>query len=149
MFPASIRGGDAGFTLLELLVVLAILSMVIAAAPTLYSAALPSFKVRQFANDVANAGRFLRERARSEGIEGALMVNEDLNLISTDALVLEMPDDVDVTFAPHVAYGRSSDDAVQFYTTGLNSGGVVSITRRGLTVDVTFDWITGSIEVQQ
>ena len=149
MSPASTRGLYAGFTLLEMLVVLAILSMVIAAAPTLYSAALPNFKVRQFANDVANAGRYLRDRARSEGVEGSLMVNEDLDLVSSDAIVLDMPNDVDVAFAPHVAFGQSSEDAVHFYATGLNSGGTVSITRRGMTVDVIFDWVTGSIEVQQ
>ena len=149
MFPASIRGREAGFTLLEMLVVLAILSNQLAAVPTLYSKIIPSYQLRQFANDVANAGRTLRDKARLDGGTKKISIVTSLNLVSAEEVSIDMPADVVVVFEPATAYSDAPSDVIYFYANGATSGGKLRLSKGNLEVSVDFDWMSGAVSVQQ
>lgn len=149
---------DAGYTLLEVLIVVAILSMTVAAAPTAYSAVYPNYQVRQYANDLANLVRDLRRdairtqqvtaMAFTEGV-GAVAVTDAPTDLEPGARSIAAPDGLDISFAQTMDWKNVGDGRVEFYPSGATSGGVFEISRGGISVGVTIDWVSGSVEVEQ
>lgn len=149
MFPASIKSHDDGFTLFEMLVVMAIIAMVLTIAPSIYAGIIPGYEVRQFANDVANEARGMRRQARITGSVKSLIIDTDAQQLISQSAALDVPDDVVLSFESATAYGFPLSDEVQFYSSGASSGGILVLERGNLRVEVSFDWLSGAIEVHQ
>ncbi len=144
--PAMTRG-NAGYTLLELLVALAIIAMAVTAVPAIYEQVIPNYRVRQFANDFAYHLRSLREAARSEGI---------MKQINFDALPMQLapnngsiPEDTEIEFQPSSLWNSEGVRSLRFYPNGSSNGGEITVIRRNLRVKVVVDWVSGAIQVKQ
>lgn len=144
-------GSSDGFTLLELLVVLGIAGLLLAAVPPLLSQALPGLELKSGARQLAAGLRFARDRAlatRQEtwvemdveqrevtvsGRDGRLRLSQDLNLSLIGA-------DTERT--------DTSRGGIRFYPDGTSTGGrvILSHARQGYQIDV--DWLTGQVRVQ-
>jgi len=149
MFPASIKNHESGFTLFEMLVVMAIIAMVLTIAPSIYAGVIPSYEVRQFANDVANAARDMRRQARITGSVQSLIIDTNEQQLISQSAALDVPDDVILSFEAATVYGFPLNDEVRFYSSGASSGGTLLLERGNLRVEVSFDWLSGAIEVHQ
>ncbi len=149
MYRASTSRTDAGFTLLEMMVSLAILSLVLSAVPAFYVRLLPNYALRQFANDVANESRRALQDARKTGVVSQLIVGADQRELSVANHKLQIPDGVLVELVAAAAFGSLSEQQVSFFSTGASSGGVLILSNESLSVSVKFDWISGAIEVVQ
>lgn len=150
--PTSLATTDAGYTLLELLVVVALVAMVLSAMPGVYGQLVPSYRVRQFAEDLANHARALREHARSH------QVVTEIRYVQSDQAFLALGEDISVPASVTVEFTASSimnhqsdqdGGSVSFYPTGTSTGGTFNISGNGMQTQVVINWLSGAIEVRQ
>ena len=116
-----------GFTLVELLVVLLILSVLFVATPIAFSRVLPGIELRSDAQQVA---RLIRE-ARSRAIRNNM-----------DATVLKL------TLRTAASERQGADSArIRFFPDGTSTGGRVSLARRDTAYHVEVDWLSGRVRI--
>ncbi|MFQ5535603.1 MAG: GspH/FimT family pseudopilin [Sphingomonadales bacterium] len=144
----------AGFTLVELLVVLAIMMLILTAAPTLYSAAVSGAQVKQNAARLAADLRFLRNTAVVSGreMEARLHPADRHYAISRDARIRQLSDGVFMSFREpghQPGGGESTHGAatIRFFPDGSSSGGRVVLSKDGRTREITVSWLTGKISI--
>ena len=147
--PLRPRGGEAGFTLFELVVVFVILGLVLALFVTRISGPSPGLTLRASANELA-AG--LRE-ARSAAIvrNRAVLVEIDAghrNWRGVDGKVKLFPANAAVGIV--LSDGDVSRDgiaAIRFEPDGSSTGGRVDIAAGSQRLAVAINWITGRVTV--
>jgi general secretion pathway protein H len=142
-----------GFTLVELLVVLAIATLLLAAVPPLISAALPGVELKAAARRTMASLRLAREAAIRSGVDTALLVD-------VEERRLELPGFRAVAFPKRVemhleaASREMLDDnrgAIRFFPDGSSTGGRIVLARgetgerSGYQVGVT--WLTGRVRM--
>lgn len=142
-----------GFTLVELLVVLAIATLLVTLVPPLISAALPGVELKAAARRTMASLRLARETAIRTGADTALMVN-------VEERRLELPGFRTVSFPKRVqmrleaASREMLDDnqgAIRFFPDGSSTGGRIVLARgdpgdqSGYQVGVT--WLTGRVQM--
>lgn len=147
MFPAKISRCEAGYTLLELLVVLGVIALMVAVVPSIYSSLVPSFQFAQFANTVANVSRDTREQARQEGRQLTILIDAEKNQIITPQNSLSPPAAFDVALESASPFSDGELDSITFYPNGMSSGGRLILRHNSLTRTIEYDWISGAVEV--
>jgi general secretion pathway protein H len=138
-------GSAAGFTLVELLVVLAIIGLLIAAAPFLMRSAMPGARSLAAARTLAQDLRQTRGQAIASG--NATAVRFD----STKQTYLLEPGDRSHTLPRTVRFSLPARAAAQigFYPDGSSNGGTVFVGEGALRHRVSIDWLTGRIAVDE
>jgi general secretion pathway protein H len=150
--PADLKGtssSEAGFTLLELVVVFVILGLVLTLFVTRVRGPSPGLAVRAAANELA-AG--LRE-ARSAAISGDRLVIITIdaahrNWRAADGAVKTFPPGTAV--AVMLADGKLSSAAIvgiRFEGDGSSSGGRVDLAAGAQRMAVAINWLTGRVTV--
>lgn len=147
-FPAKTKGSEAGYTLLELLVVVAIISLVVSTAPAIYSRLVPSYQVRQFSNELVVFTRTLREKARVSGKVEALVFDPDNKAIMEGMGAPLPPVSLEVSYEAEPAFGEVDNEVLSFYPNGASNGGIITVSRESLTVRVKIDWVSGAVRVE-
>lgn len=141
------RVRQRGFTLIELIVVLVVAALLMAAVPGLFSAAFPGVELKSAARRTAATLRLARESAIRSGRESVLLVDlaaHRLELAGYRALTL--PDGITLTLE---TASRDLTDAqqgrIRFYPDGSSTGGRIILSRgkQGYQIGVT--WLTGRI----
>ncbi len=137
---------DAGFTLTELLVVLAIVGLLVAAVPVLLQSAMPG--ARSLAAARALAGD-LRE-ARGQAIAGgnATVIRFDA---TRQSYLLEPGDRKRILphAVPFSLQGARPAARIGFYPDGSSTGGVVLVGDAAQRHRVAVDWLTGRVLVDE
>jgi general secretion pathway protein H len=140
-------GRAAGFTMVEMLVVLAIVSM-LAVIAVVSGAGRSRGELRAFARETAAAMRDVRGRAALVGAPQAIGVRED-RWIRASGSGGRPPTALAVPAGLRVApLGRAE---VVFHPAGGSSGGGFRLERRDGSgaVDVTADWLTGRVSIAE
>jgi general secretion pathway protein H len=136
-----------GFTLFELLVVLAILGIVIAlGAPSLHRM-LPGVELKSSAQTVATALREARGLAIASSTEVTLVVDlNDHALRVGDGPPVRLSSSVGITL---LTATRELIDAgtgqIRFYPDGTSTGGRITLSRGDRRYHVVVDWLTGRV----
>lgn len=140
--------GEAGFTLVELLAVLTLLSLAIAAFAF---RAGSSFDSADFRSLMVRTAAGLRE-ARSDAIvnhrEQVFVVNTARRrMISpVSGTVLAIPPDVDLTvIAAQPETMADGTAGIRFYADGSSSGGTLSFSWNGRKYGIDVNWLTGNV----
>lgn len=154
MSPAVIdRDGplpaDSGYTLLELLVVIAIISLIVSAAPAVYSNVVPTFQVRQYANDLATQLRQLRDRSRATSTVSVIDFDSSSEASALSAIGVAVPDGATATFEPAEIWATDGMSQLQFFPTGSSNGGTITLRKDTLEVVIHIDWVSGAVQVEQ
>jgi general secretion pathway protein H len=143
--------GDAGFTMVEILVVLAILAVAATLAwPQTQSARTVDLEV---AADTLSAR--LTE-ARTRAIARAASVNVDFDptarryIIGDDKRVVQLPPDLALT----LTMARSELSAaglarLTFMPDGSATGGTIRLARGPRRIDILVSWLTGGVELKR
>lgn len=136
-----------GFTLVELLVVMAIAGLMLAVTPPLISAALPGVELKASARRTAGALRLTRERAISSGRDQAWQIDIETHRyrIGEDRQG-RLPDGLELRLVAAEREMRDdSQGGIRFYPDGSSSGGRVILARDGRGYQVGVNWLTGRI----
>lgn len=149
----------AGFTLLELLVVLTIAGLLIALVPPAISAAVPGARLKVATRDFAMTLRQARYLAIIRGEETDVVIATEppqYVLVGSNSVKLSGNIDIDVLVGAFVAATQLSTFAdtlprekftLRFYPDGSASGGEIKISQGRSAYLVDIDWLIGSITV--
>ena len=147
--PAADReaGGAAGFTLVEMLVVLGILALVVATPVPLLSRGSDTLRLETASSELLAALRATRAAAIVENTEMTLEVDVERRTFGS-AVVLKRP------FAPEIearltyaAVTRSaaSEAGFRFFPDGSSTGGDLTLALNGRQLRLCVDWLTGTV----
>ena len=139
-----------GFTLIELIVVLALAGLIMAVTPPLLSKAMPGLQLKSTARQLAAGLRFARGRAVAHRTEAALTLDLEARTATVDGRegTLSIPEDLDVELVSTV--GELEDEnrgRIRFYPDGSSTGGRITLGYRGNGYDLDVDWLTGRVSI--
>ena len=153
-----IRGNrTSGFTLLELLVVLAIAGLLTSLVPSFIAAVVPGAKLQAEARELAVFLRTARNDAVTSGQAVDVVFEPALGSYARHGEPAQrVPEDVVLTIKLHQEqfFARRRDTArqekvsVRFYPDGTSAGSEVSLRRGNSAYIVEVDWLLGSVTVQ-
>lgn len=146
-------GRVSGFTLVELLVVLAIAALALTAVPPLISAALPGVELKGAARRTLASLRLARETAIRTGTDAALVVDVEARTLTVAGReTVSLPSGI--TLRLNAATREMLDEqrgTIRFFPDGSSTGGVVVLARptaqgqAGYQVGV--NWLTGRVRM--
>jgi general secretion pathway protein H len=151
--PANGARPGRGFTLVELLVVLAIAALVLTVVPPLVSAALPGVELKAAARRTLSSLRLARETAIRSGDDAVLMVDVEQHRLEIPGYrAISLPRRIELKL--EAASGEMLDEqrgAIRFFPDGSSTGGRIILARgegrdqHGYQVGVT--WLTGRVRM--
>jgi general secretion pathway protein H len=141
------RSFRAGFTLMEMLVVLAILALVMGFAGPLLSRGTEGVRLETASNELAAALRLTRSAAVMRNSEATLMIDVDKRVFGSSA-VPQRPFAAEIqaklTYASGIRSAKS-DGGFRFFPDGSSTGGDVTLSLHGKQVKLCVDWLTGEV----
>ncbi|MGH6912897.1 MAG: GspH/FimT family pseudopilin [Geminicoccales bacterium] len=145
------QGHRRGFTLLELLVVLAIIAFVVALVPGYMLRSQPRLDVNVAARAIADGLRRTRGEAilRNRSQVFALDV-EDRLFRPGEGTPVQIDRTLELSFLTARSELQSeSIGQIRFYPDGSSTGGRISVAQGGWQADVRNDWLTGLVWVDE
>lgn len=144
------RGGIAGFTLLEVVCVVAIVTLLAAIVVPALPRGTSRVRLESYAIEAAAMLKADRNAAIRTRTQIITEVDAPSRLIRSGATgrVLKVPDDVvfDALLAARCNQ-RAAGPTIRFFATGMSCGGAIALTRLGVGYEVRVNWLTGGVEV--
>ncbi len=140
-----------GFTLLELLVVMAVLALILLVVPPMFSGSLSKAEVGSAAREVAAGLREARSRAiaRNREVAFTLDVESRRYRIDDSADARRLPAGPELSL--FTARSEQLDEAsgsTRFFPDGSSTGGRVTLDGDARRYHVVVDWLTGQVSIQ-
>lgn len=160
MHPLPARKSPAGFTLLELLVVITITGLLVALAPPLYSNAVPGAMLKTTTLEFALSLREARGQALSSsaGTDLKLIADPPSYAIEGTSAV-PLPDGIYITAydyfttLPGSTVGKriltDEEIVIHFYPDGSSSGAVFGVTNGDTSYRINVSWLTSRITISE
>ncbi|WP_114650046.1 GspH/FimT family pseudopilin [Pseudothauera hydrothermalis] len=137
---SSIRG----FTLLELMVVLAIVALLIVSTPFAVAKAYETMQYRAAVRHVLTGLKLARLEAMRWGRDVAFQVELDKRLYGVEGKLTPYPEQIELRLLVAATEGGQSAGAIRFYPDGSSTGGQIDILRSaGGGVRIQVDWLLG------
>ena len=150
---AAIDGRDkaAGFTLIEMLIVLAILALTATFAVPLLSAPSGRVRIELASSELASALRLTRSAAIANNRELTLTIDVDRRRFASPVVPeRSFAPDIEAKLAFAAGTGRAaSEGGFRFFPDGSSSGGDVMLSSQGTQVKLCVDWLTGAVKKGQ
>jgi general secretion pathway protein H len=134
------RHATAGYTLVELLVIVALISVVVAVAVPASLAAVDGSRINADARSLVSKTRELQAAARNKLRRGVLTTTPEGALLIEDR-ALELPNG---SSAGMVGPNKS----IVFYENGTTSEGRIRLSLGDRRVDVAVGWLTGNTTIE-
>ena len=148
--PAGSRRPEAGFTLLELLVVLVIIGLLAASIPGFLIQDNKAFDLDRFTRRIAEGLQSTQTAAITGNRDKLLGIDiEHRQFLAADAKApVQLPEDVRIHFitARQEQIGQSAGQ-IRFFPDGSSTGGRITLGLDGLVSVIEVDWLTGLISV--
>ncbi len=143
-------GHTAGFTLLEMVGVLAIVAMLAAILLPSLPRSTSRQRLASFAVETAallKADRTAAVRRNSQVSAQVDAPGREIRSGSTGR-VLQIPADVSFqAVLPRTCNERPAHSTISFFATGMSCGGTILLSRLGATFEIRVNWLTGGIEI--
>jgi general secretion pathway protein H len=140
------NGQDAGFTLIEVLVVIAILGLTAALVLSHGAPRSAGASQRAAAGEIVQSLRFARSRAIARGEPSTVLIDAPQHRLLLDG-VGQSPLPGFLTLDLHPRNGPSLREAAfTFAPDGSATGGTILLGNPGERIRIAIDWLTGGIE---
>lgn len=139
---------DLGFTLLEMLAVLAIMSMTITAATVSVRSSGGAARVQPLAVRVAADLKLARSEAIAQNrpVEVAFNAATRTYQVHGSRLPVLLPNSIGFELATPEEFRRSADDAkLIFFADGSSTGGRLTLSDKRRAITLMIDWLTGAV----
>lgn len=147
---AEQRGGEAGFALIEILCVLAIIGLLAAVILPAIPRATSRAKLESYAVETAALLKADRNSALRRQIQVATLIDAPQRSIRSGVTgrVIRLPRDVtlDAILASRCA-DRNAGRSIDFFPSGMSCGGTIALSRPGMGFEVRVNWLTGGVEI--
>jgi general secretion pathway protein H len=144
------EAGSAGFTLIELVCVLAIVAMLAA----IMLPAIPRYTSRQrlegYAVETAALLNADQESARRQHRDVATVVDAPSRIVRSGAggWTVRVPADVTMdTLLASRCRDRAAGAAIHHLASGMSCGGIITLRRPGVGFEIKVNWLTGGAEI--
>jgi general secretion pathway protein H len=142
--------GQAGFALIEILCVLAIIGMLAAIILPAIPRATSRAKLESYAVETAALLKADRNSALRRQIQVATLIDAPHRSIRSGITgrVIRLPSDVslDAILASRCA-DRDAGRSIDFFPSGMSCGGTIALLRPGMGFEVRVNWLTGGVEI--
>jgi general secretion pathway protein H len=146
----SSSNAEEGFTLLEMVCILAVIAMVAAVALPNISHNTSRPRLEAYAVETASllkADRTAAIRHRGQVVTQVDAIARTLRSGSTGQ-ILQVPDDVVFdAILPSRCNDRPAFSTISFFPTGISCGGTVMLSRLGTSYEIRVNWLTGGVEI--
>ncbi len=144
------RNAEAGFTLVEMVCVIAIIAMLAAILLPHISRATSRPRLEGYAVETASLLKADRTAAMRRRVPIATQVDASERYLRSGSTgrILRVPDDV--TFSatlPLRCNDRPAFSTISFFATGMSCGGTIVLSRLGAAYEIRVNWLTGGIEI--
>lgn len=144
------KRSQAGFTLLEIVCVLAIVALLAAISLPRLPIATSRPKLEAYAIEIAALLKADRNAAllRHGLIEARVDAPARTVSSGSSSRAVTLPGDVKFdALLPERCNGRPALSAISFIGTGLSCGGAIRLSRPGSILEVRVNWLTGGVEI--
>jgi general secretion pathway protein H len=141
---------QAGVTLLELLIVIALMGIVAALVVPMFGGPVSTSELRATARQLAAGLRLARSEAVSERRETFLVVDVAGKRFKVDREAREhaLPSKVDLKlFTAQNDLVSENVGAIRFYPDGGSNGGRITVASGARKFNVDVDWLTGRVAI--
>ena len=143
-------GTQAGFALIEILCVLAVIGLLAAIILPSVPRATTRAKLESFAVQTAAMLKADRNAALRRQVQIVTLVDAPSRSIRSGATgkIIRLPDDVqvDAILASRCA-DRSAGRSIDFFPSGMSCGGTIALARPGMGYEVRVNWLTGGVDI--
>jgi general secretion pathway protein H len=144
------RGGAAGFALIEILCVLAIIGILAAIILPAIPRATSRARLESYAVEAAALLKADRSAALRRQVPVATEVDAEARAIRSGGTgrILLLPSDVrlQATLASRCA-DRNAGHSIDFFPSGMSCGGTLALARPGVGFEIRVNWLTGGVEI--
>ena len=147
---SSFSKPQRGFTLLELLVVLALAASLMAIVPPLISNSVPGVELKATARKLASGLRYARNHSVATRKQSLLTLDLKARkfMVSGRKRSYVIPEDVEVElFAAAVEMESDTRGSIRFFPTGGSTGGRITLSVGERKYEVDVDWLTGKVRI--
>ncbi len=142
---------NAGFTLLELIVVLGIVALGYAAVAVNFSSGNDAMALKAAARDLTSGLRYVRSQAMLSHEQATLDFNLSNNsyLLTGQDKIYTIPENIDVTV--NTAKDELHDGVAQlrFFPDGSSIGGRITLEKNTHSQEININWLTGHVTLAE
>lgn len=139
-----------GFTLIEMLIVIAISALLIAVLVPNFGPAISRAKLHSATRDLASALRHCRGFAMIKGQDAILELNTETHQyqISGKKRGYHIPDEVEIgLFTTTTETLNETTGRIRFFPDGSSTGGRITLKGKSQTTVIDISWLTGEIRM--
>ena len=143
------RMATAGFTLMELLVVLTILGLALLLAAPALERNLPGLQLRTGTRDVASALREARAHAIGRNEEVTMVIDRQGGILQADGKqIIQLNRDIAIRMETSPSSGVGNNE-IHFFPDGTSTGGQLTLVLGERQKHVLVDWLTGAVSIAE
>lgn len=139
-----------GFTLIEVLVVIALIALIGSMTAVAMTGGLQGIGLRAASRDIAAQLRYTRAQAIASGRPQRFVIHPFGHLYASPGKGSgKIPDDLGIGFyGARQASAQAGEGAIVFYPDGASTGGSIELSAKRAVRRITVAWLTGEVRLE-